>query len=80
MEITDCTNGFRAIRGSMLGKLLLTEMRFSAPELLIEARKNGLRIEEIPVTIARRKTGKTKKPKLGYAVGLVQTIFVTWIR
>ncbi|MFH5800804.1 DUF2304 family protein [Haladaptatus sp. CMAA 1911] len=80
MEITDCTNGFRAIRGPMLDELRLTEMRFSAPELLIEARKNGLRIEEIPVTIARRETGETKKPKLGYAVGLIRTILVTWIR
>ncbi|MFH5800816.1 DUF2304 family protein [Haladaptatus sp. CMAA 1911] len=80
MEVTDCTNGFRAIRGPMIDKLHLTEMRFSAPELLIEARKNGLRIEEIPVTIARRETGQTKKPKLGYAVGLIRTIVVTWIR
>ena len=80
MEITDCTNGFRAIRGPMLDELRLTEMRFSAPELLIEARKNGLRIEEIPVTIASRATGETKKPKLGYAIGLVRTILVTWIR
>ncbi|WP_135820720.1 DUF2304 family protein [Halostella litorea] len=79
-DITDCTNGFRAIRGADLDKLTLTEERFSAPELIIEARKKGLRITEIPVTIKQRESGETKKPKFGYAVGLARTIFVTWIR
>jgi hypothetical protein len=79
-DITDCTNGFRAIRGSRLGELTLTEERFSAPELIIESRKNGLRITEVPVTIREREAGETKKPGLGYAVGLARTIFVTWIR
>ncbi|WP_415382068.1 DUF2304 family protein [Halosimplex sp. TS25] len=79
-DITDCTNGFRAIRGSHLGDMTLTEERFSAPELIIEARKKGLRIVEVPVTIHEREAGETKKPKLGYAVGLARTILVTWIR
>jgi hypothetical protein len=79
-DITDCTNGFRAIRGSRLGELTLTEERFSAPELIIESRKNGLRIREVPVTILEREAGETKKPGLGYAVGLARTIIVTWIR
>jgi len=79
-EITDCTNGYRAIRSSRLGELTLTEERFSAPELIIEARKNGFRIREVPVTIREREAGQTKKPGLGYAVGLARTILVTWIR
>ncbi|MFB6139893.1 MAG: glycosyltransferase family 2 protein [Halosimplex sp.] len=79
-DITDCTNGFRAIRGSRLDELTLTEERFSAPELIIESRKNGLRIVEVPVTIREREAGETKKPKLGYAVGLARTILVAWIR
>jgi len=79
-DITDCTNGYRAIRGSMLENLKLTEERFSAPELIIEARKNGLRIEEIPVTIEEREAGETKKPQLGYALGLSRAILATWIR
>jgi len=79
-DITDCTNGFRAIRGSRIGDLTLTEERFSAPELIIESRKNGLRIVEVPVTIHEREAGETKKPKLGYAAGLARTILVTWIR
>jgi hypothetical protein len=79
-DITDCTNGYRAIRGSQLAELTLTEERFSAPELIIEAQKNGLRITEVPVTIKPRDAGETKKPQVGYAVGLLRTIFVTWIR
>lgn len=79
-DITDCTNGYRAIRGSDLKKLTLTEQRFSAPELIIEARKNGLRIQEIPITIQERQAGETKKPKLGYAIGLTRTILATWLR
>jgi hypothetical protein len=79
-EITDCTNGFRAIRGSELSKLTLTEERFSAPELIIEARKNELRLKEIPITIEERQAGETKKPQLGYALGLTRTILTTWVR
>jgi len=79
-DITDCTNGFRAIRGSRLPELTLTEERFSAPELIIESRKNGLRIQEVPVTILEREAGETKKPGIGYAFGLARTILVTWIR
>lgn len=79
-EITDCTNGYRAIRGSELNDLELTEEQYSAPELIIEARKNNLRLQEIPITIEERQAGDSKKPKLGYAVGLTRTILTTWIR
>ncbi|RLM83751.1 DUF2304 family protein [Halobellus sp. Atlit-38R] len=78
--ITDCTNGYRAIRGDDIGKFTLTEERFSAPELIIEARKNGLEIKEIPMVINEREAGETKKPQLGYAIGLTRTILTTWIR
>jgi len=79
-DVTDCTNGFRAIRGSRLEELTLTEERFSAPELIIEARKQGMRIKELPITIEERQAGETKKPQLGYAFGLMRTIMITWIR
>lgn len=79
-DITDCTNGYRAIRGCALGELELTEERFSAPELIIEARKQGLRLKEIPITIEKRQAGETKKPQLGYALGLTRTILTTWVR
>lgn len=80
-RITDCTNGYRAIRGSDLAKLELEESRFNAPELLIEAARNGLRIREIPVTVARRSTGESKKPpRLGYPLGFLRAIIMAWLR
>jgi len=79
-DFTDCTSGFRAIRGTVLRELQMTEDQFSAPELIIEAKKAGYRITEVPVTIRERASGSSKKPKFGYAYGLVRTIFVTWLR
>lgn len=80
LDITDCTSGYRAFRGDELAELHLREERFNAPELIIEARKNGLRIKEIPITIKEREVGETKKPQLNYAIGLARTILFTWIR
>jgi glycosyltransferase involved in cell wall biosynthesis len=80
-RITDCTNGYRAIRGGDLGKLKLQESRFSAPELLIEAGRNRLRIREVPVTVVRRSTGASKKPpRLGYPLGFLRAIVQAWLR
>ncbi len=81
VKITDCTNGFRAIRGNELVKLELKEDRFNAPELIMEAAKKGLRIREIPSTIARRAAGESKKPRrLGYPLGFLRTIVQVWLR
>ena len=56
--ITDCTNGFRAIRGESLARLRLEEPRFSAAELIMESARQGLRIREVsgahPVPEPRR--------------------------
>jgi glycosyltransferase involved in cell wall biosynthesis len=81
VKITDCTNGFRAIRGSELAKLELREDRFNAPELIMEAHRHGLRIKEIPVAIKHRVTGESKKPRrLGYPLGFAWTILKIWLR
>ena len=73
--ITDCTNGFRAIRAKSLREMHLTEPRFSAPEIIIEAARNGLRIREVPVHIRSRSHGESKKPKrLGYPLGFLGVI------
>lgn len=79
-NITDCTNGFRAIRGSRIGDLRLTEERFSAPELIIEARKHGLRVKELPITVQERNAGESKKPQIRYALGLSRAIITAWFR
>ena len=81
VRITDCTNGFRAIRASGLARLELRENRFSAPELIIEAAQKDLRIKEVPVTILTRQEGKSKKPRSWrYPVGFAWVILRTWLR
>jgi len=81
LEITDCTNGLRAIRASQLQRLELREDRFNAPELIIEAARKGLRICEVPVSILSRAEGESKKPgRLRYALGFARTIIATWLR
>lgn len=72
---TDCTNGFRAIRVSSLAQMHLEEPRFSAPEIIIEAARRGLRMREVPVHIRARSHGESKKPRrLGYPLGFLGVI------
>lgn len=79
--ITDCTNGFRAIRVSELHKMDLREDRFNATEIILEALRNKLRFKEIPVTMLKRAEGESKKPKrLAYPLGVFRVIIETWLR
>lgn len=81
LRITDCTNGFRAIRGDKLSQLQLQEDRFSAPELIMEAHRHGLRTKEIPVTIKHRAASESKKPRgLKYPLGFLRAIVQVWLR
>ncbi len=80
-SITDCSNGFRAIRAEKLAGLRLEEGRFSAPELIMESASRGLRIVEVPVHIRAREFGESKKPRrLGYPVGFLRVITRVWLR
>jgi hypothetical protein len=48
---------------------------------LISAAKKGLRIGEVPIHIARRKYGKSRKgPNISYAMFFLKTIAKTWWR
>ncbi|MGF1471364.1 MAG: DUF2304 family protein [Rubrobacteraceae bacterium] len=79
--ITDCTNGFRAIRVSELHKLDLREDRFNATEIILEGLRNKLRFKEVPVTMLKRAEGESKKPKrLAYPLGVFRVIIETWLR
>jgi hypothetical protein len=80
-RISDCTNGYRAIRVSELHKLDLREDRFNATEIILEALKKKLRFEQVPVTMLSRTAGETKKPpKLAYPLGVFRVIIQTWLR
>jgi glycosyltransferase involved in cell wall biosynthesis len=79
--VTDCTNGFRAIRGEALARLRLQEPRFSAAELIMESARRDLRIREVPVHIQSRSHGESKKPqRLAYPIGYLGTIVRSWRR
>ncbi len=81
VKISDCTNGFRAIRVSELHKLDLREDRFNATEIILEALNNKLRFAQVPVTMLSRAAGETKKPpKLAYPLGVFRVIISTWLR
>lgn len=80
-SISDCTNGFRAIRVSMLQNMNLVEDRFNATEIILEALKGGLRFHEVPISMLKRSAGETKKPpRLAYPFGVFRVIIRTWLR
>jgi glycosyltransferase involved in cell wall biosynthesis len=80
-DITDCSSGYRAIRTESLAKLDLRQEQFHASEWLIEAVKRGLRLEEVPITVAKRMHGETKKPAtIGYGLGFTKAIVRAWLR
>ncbi|ACZ41142.1 glycosyl transferase family 2 [Thermobaculum terrenum ATCC BAA-798] len=80
-KVTDCTNGFRAIRVRDLEKLHLKEEQFHTTEMIIEAAKKGLRLMEVPISVLKRAEGESKKPKrLRYPLGVLRVIVQTWLR
>jgi len=81
VKVSDCTNGYRAIRVSELHKLNLREDRFNANEIILEALKHELRFEQVPVSMMSRAAGETKKPPmLAYPLGVFRVIISTWLR
>jgi hypothetical protein len=59
----------------------LYEDQYHTSELIIEAIKKGLRVKEVPITILKRKFGKSKKGKdLIYGYHFAKIIVKTWWR
>jgi hypothetical protein len=80
-RVTDTSVGMRAIRVSSLEQLRLREERFGAAELLVEAHRRGLRIEEVPVTIRARAGGETRKPSpIRYGLNFAYAMIRSWLR
>jgi cellulose synthase/poly-beta-1,6-N-acetylglucosamine synthase-like glycosyltransferase len=80
-RITDCSNGFRAFRMDALKNTLLIQDQFHAAELIIDTARRGLRIGEVPVTVLRRYSGKSKKGRdLSYGFNFSKTIIKAWLR
>ena len=80
-KITDTSSGFRAFEMDKMKTINLHEDQYHTSELIIEAVKKGLRIEEVPITVLKRKYGKSKKGRdLIYGFNFAKTIIKTWWR
>lgn len=80
-KITDPSSGFRAFKMGSLGSINLYEDQYHTSELIVEAVRKGLRIGEVPITIRKRKYGKSKKGKDWlYGLRFAKTIIKTWWR
>ena len=80
-KVTDCSNGYRAVRASVLPQLVLRQEQFHTSEFMIEAIKRGIPAKEVPVTVVARLHGHSKKPAvLRYGAGFANAIVRTWLR
>ena len=80
-HVTDCSNGYRAVRTTVLPQLVLRQEQFHTSEFMIEAIKRGVPAKEVPVTVEQRLHGHSKKPAvLRYGMGFANAIVRTWLR
>jgi hypothetical protein len=80
-HVTDCSNGYRAVRTAVLPQLVLRQEQFHTSEFMIEAIKRGIPAKEVPITVERRLHGHSKKPAVvRYGLGFANAIVRTWLR
>ena len=80
-KVTDCSNGYRAVRADVLPALVLRQEQFHTSEFMIEAIKRGIPANEVPVTVAARLHGHSKKPAVvRYGMGFANAIVRAWLR
>jgi glycosyl transferase family 2 len=80
-HVTDCSNGYRAVRTTVLPQLVLRQEQFHTSEFMIEAIKRGIPATEVPITVEQRLHGHSKKPAVfRYGVGFANAIVRTWLR
>ncbi len=80
-KVSDCSNGYRAVRTTVLPQLVLRQEQFHTSEFMIEAIKRGIPAKEVPVTVEQRLHGHSKKPAVvRYGLGFANAIVRTWLR
>ncbi len=80
-HVTDCSNGYRAVRAAVLPQLVLRQEQFHTSEFMIEAIKRGIPATEVPVTVVKRLSGHSKKPAVvRYGMGFANAIVRSWLR
>ncbi|OVE76426.1 hypothetical protein BVX97_00885 [bacterium E08(2017)] len=78
-KLTDSMCGYRAFRGSSLIKMVdvfdeIQELEYIASEMWIRLAQAGFKVEEVPVKLAKRKSGFSYKGLYRYAWGVISTI------
>lgn len=80
-KVSDCSNGYRAVRTDVLPLLVLRQEQFHTSEFMIEAIKRGVPAKEVPITVVKRLHGHSKKPAvIRYGIGFGNAIVRTWLR
>jgi len=80
-HVTDCSNGYRAVRTAVLPQLVLRQEQFHTSEFMIEAIKREIPAREVPITVEQRLHGHSKKPAVvRYGMGFANAIVRTWLR
>ncbi|MDY6822561.1 MAG: glycosyltransferase family 2 protein [Thermodesulfobacteriota bacterium] len=81
LKITDPSSGFRAFRTNVVSRVYLGEDQYHTSELLINASKSGFRVGEAPITIRKRRYGKSKKGKdWKYGLNFAKIVIRSWWR
>jgi len=80
-HVTDCSNGYRAVRTTVLPQLVLRQEQFHTSEFMIEAIKRGIPAKEVAITVEQRPPraleearGDALRPRFANA------IVRTWLR
>lgn len=80
-KITDPANPLRAMKTSKITGLSLEENQFQAGEVLVSALLNSYLVCEVPVTMKRRFSGRSKKPpNVLYGYNYLKCVLRTYLR
>jgi hypothetical protein len=81
LKMTDCSSGFKAFNVNKMSTLNLKEDQFQSAEVIVEAAKKDLRIGEVPISIAERIHGTSKKGRdIKYGLFFAKTVLKSWWR
>jgi uncharacterized protein (TIGR03382 family) len=79
--VTDTSFGFRAMRAEVTAAVTLDEPQYQSSELLVGVLSRGFRVLEVPMTMQRRREGRSKKGNnLVYGSRYARVVLRTWWR
>jgi Glycosyl transferase family 2 len=80
-RVTDPSCGLRAMKAELTANVVLDQPQYQASELLIGAAMRSYRLKEVPIAMADRHSGKTKKGgNFLYGARFCSVVVGTWWR